>query len=150
LTAFDGVGSRDDDKVLLMAATNLPHCLDEAVRRRFARRIYVPLPEAAVRAEIISRLFKDDKLELTKSEMEELVTRTEGYSGSDLKELCGYAAKIPLRGMDVSVLHLVSRKDAPPTRFSDFQEALENIKPSVSQEGLQVLEQWNAKFGTKR
>jgi SpoVK/Ycf46/Vps4 family AAA+-type ATPase len=48
LTSSDGVGSNEGDKVLVMAATNLPHFLDEAVLRRFARRIYVPLPEATV------------------------------------------------------------------------------------------------------
>jgi SpoVK/Ycf46/Vps4 family AAA+-type ATPase len=104
LTTFDGVGSSNEDKILLMGATNLPHFLDVAVRRRFARRVYVPLPEAAVRAKIISSLCKNEKLELDQVQIKEMLSRTEGYSGSDLKELCRIAALVPLRRVDPSVI----------------------------------------------
>ena len=48
---LQGVGHGSDDKrVLMLGATNLPYALDQAVRRRFDKRIYIPLPEAPARA----------------------------------------------------------------------------------------------------
>jgi SpoVK/Ycf46/Vps4 family AAA+-type ATPase len=65
LIGFDGVGSSDKDKVLVRGATNLPESLDEAIIRRFGRRIYVPLPDTAARAGIIQELLKNQPLQLS-------------------------------------------------------------------------------------
>ena len=40
---MNGVG-HDDEGVLVLGATNLPWALDPAIRRRFEKRIYIPLP----------------------------------------------------------------------------------------------------------
>jgi hypothetical protein len=48
--AAQGVGHNNDARVLVLAATNLPYNLDQAIRRRFDKRIYIPLPEAPARA----------------------------------------------------------------------------------------------------
>jgi spastin len=149
LIAFDGVGSSDDDKILVMAATNLPDSLDEAVKRRFSRRIYVPMPDAEVRGEIIKKLFKSQKLSLSARESQQLIARTEGYSASDLKELCKDAAMVPLRRIDLSKLSRLSPSDAPPITYEDFIESLQNVKPTVSEESLKMFEEWNDLYGTK-
>lgn len=49
LVQMDGVG-KDQDGVLLLGATNLPWGLDQAVRRRFQKRVYIPLPDVRARA----------------------------------------------------------------------------------------------------
>lgn len=49
---MQGVNSNADARVLMLGATNLPYNLDQAIRRRFDKRIYIPLPEAHARANI--------------------------------------------------------------------------------------------------
>jgi vacuolar protein-sorting-associated protein 4 len=49
LVQMQGVGN-NDAQVLVLAATNMPYVLDQAVRRRFDKRIYIPLPEENARA----------------------------------------------------------------------------------------------------
>ena len=48
LVQMQGVG-HNSDRVLILGATNLPYSLDQAVRRRFDKRIYIPLPEEHAR-----------------------------------------------------------------------------------------------------
>ena len=55
LVQFDGVAS-GGDRMIVLAATNRPQDLDEAVRRRLVKRIYVPLPETRARLHLISHL----------------------------------------------------------------------------------------------
>ena len=50
LVQMQGVGASDSGRVLVLAATNTPYQLDQAVRRRFDKRIYIPLPDEAARA----------------------------------------------------------------------------------------------------
>lgn len=50
MVEMQGVGHNSDARVLVLAATNLPYNLDQAIRRRFDKRIYIPLPEAPARA----------------------------------------------------------------------------------------------------
>ena len=46
---MDGIGTSTEDRVLLIGATNRPEDIDEAARRRFVKRLYVPLPDAEAR-----------------------------------------------------------------------------------------------------
>lgn len=99
LRQMDGSGNGPDN-VLVVAATNLPHRLDSALRRRFERKIYVPLPSLAERAELIAK-----KLGRPDSGMHSLLVQdvmwmaasTEGYSGADLAALCNEVLLQPVR-----------------------------------------------------
>lgn len=71
-------GSGDASRVLVLAATNLPWAIDEAARRRFVRRQYIPLPEPHVRASQIKTLLSHQKHSLKESDINRLVTLTEG------------------------------------------------------------------------
>lgn len=68
----------DATRVLVLAATNLPWAIDEAARRRFVRRQYIPLPEDWVRKQQVHRLLSHQKHELTDRDMDRLVKLTEG------------------------------------------------------------------------
>ncbi|KAJ0066769.1 hypothetical protein NL108_002315, partial [Boleophthalmus pectinirostris] len=97
LVEFDGVQSGGDDRVLVMGATNRPQELDEAVLRRFAKRVYVALPDEETRALLLQNLLSKHGNPLTKSELSYLAKKTQGYSGSDLTSLAKDAALGPIR-----------------------------------------------------
>ena len=68
----------DASRVLVLAATNLPWAIDEAARRRFVRRQYIPLPEGHVRAKQLRTLLGHQKHELTDEDIDKLVELTDG------------------------------------------------------------------------
>lgn len=68
----------DATRVLVLAATNLPWAIDEAARRRFVRRQYIPLPEDWVRKQQVKTLLSHQKHELSERDMDRLVRLTEG------------------------------------------------------------------------
>jgi SpoVK/Ycf46/Vps4 family AAA+-type ATPase len=70
----------DATRVLVLAATNLPWAIDEAARRRFVRRQYIPLPEDWVRKQQVKTLLSHQKHELSDEDLDRLVTLTEGTS----------------------------------------------------------------------
>lgn len=68
----------DPNRVLVLAATNLPWAIDEAARRRFVRRQYIPLPEAETRTTQLKTLLGQQKHSLTDTDIAELVDLTDG------------------------------------------------------------------------
>ncbi|WMV36275.1 hypothetical protein MTR67_029660 [Solanum verrucosum] len=99
---WDGLRTKDKERVLVLAATNRPFDLDEAVIRRLPRRqviivqLMVNLPDAPNREKILRVILA--KEELTPNvDLEAIANMTEGYSGSDLKNLCVTAAHCPIR-----------------------------------------------------
>ena len=78
LVQFDGCGTDSEDRILMIGATNRPHEIDEAARRRFRKKLYIPLPEAVGRRTIIQSLMKKQHNDLTQEEIEMIVQRTDG------------------------------------------------------------------------
>lgn len=68
----------DANLVLVLAATNLPWAIDEAARRRFVRRQYIPLPEDGTRSTQLRTLLSQQKHTLTETDLDQLVVMTEG------------------------------------------------------------------------
>ncbi|XP_057798578.1 uncharacterized protein LOC131014585 [Salvia miltiorrhiza] len=95
MTHWDGLLTKPGERILVLAATNRPFDLDEAIIRRFERRIMVDLPSVENREKILKTLLSKEKAE--DLDFKELATMTEGYSGSDLKNLCVTAAYRPVR-----------------------------------------------------
>jgi SpoVK/Ycf46/Vps4 family AAA+-type ATPase len=77
----------DATRVLVLAATNLPWAIDEAARRRFVRRQYIPLPEDWVRKKQVQTLLSHQKHELTEKDMDRLVKLTESMSGLNIRRI---------------------------------------------------------------
>ena len=88
---WDGLTTNEQSHVVILAATNRPFDLDDAVLRRLPRRLMVDLPDEANRAKILELMLKKERLEEGFS-MSELAKRTEGFTGSDLKSLSLAAA----------------------------------------------------------
>ena len=82
----------DASRVLVLAATNMPWAIDEAARRRFVRRQYIPLPEAEVRATQLRTLLGHQKHNLNKEDIQVLVELTDGRFPLplDLRPLTAY------------------------------------------------------------
>lgn len=91
-----GVG-KSDAQILVLGATNIPWELDAAIRRRFEKRIYIPLPEPEARAYMVKLNLGDTPNELEEDDFERLGDLTEGASGSDIKVLVKEALMEPLR-----------------------------------------------------
>ncbi|KAG8529311.1 uncharacterized protein KY384_005947 [Bacidia gigantensis] len=138
----------DPTRVLVLAATNLPWAIDEAARRRFVRRQYIPLPEAPVRGEQLRTLLGHQKHGLNKQDIQVLVELTDSFSGSDITALAKDAAMGPLRSLGEALLYM-STDEIRPINFSDFEASLMNIRPSVNKQGLQQYEDWAREFGER-
>jgi vacuolar protein-sorting-associated protein 4 len=76
---MQGVGN-DTDGILVLGATNIPWVLDSAIRRRFEKRIYIPLPEANARAGMFRLNLGSTPNSLTEENFKDLGRRTEGYA----------------------------------------------------------------------
>lgn len=95
LVQMQGVGTKND-KVLVLGATNLPWALDPAVRRRFERRVYIPLPDFEARRYLIRHKLKGLDQHLKDEDIKHISERTDGFSGADLEILLRDAAFEPL------------------------------------------------------
>jgi len=93
---MDGVGKTEGD-VLVLGATNVPWELDAAIRRRFEKRVYIPLPEKEARSIMVKIHLGDTPNNLSEDDFDELGQMTEGASGSDIKVLVKEALMEPLR-----------------------------------------------------
>ncbi|KAH8114809.1 AAA-domain-containing protein [Phellopilus nigrolimitatus] len=95
MTLWDGLLS-GSDRILVLGATNRPMDIDQAILRRMPKRYPVGLPDKQQRRKILDLMLKDTELSKDFS-MDKLADRTEGLSGSDIKEICRDAAMIPVR-----------------------------------------------------
>ncbi|KAK9370887.1 hypothetical protein V1509DRAFT_651103 [Lipomyces kononenkoae] len=137
----------DAQRVLVLAATNIPWAIDEAARRRFVRRQYIPLPEPETRLKQIQSLLNYQVHDLSEAEIQQLVALTDGFSGSDITAVAKDAAMGPLRALGDALLS-TPRDQIRPVKFIDFEASLKNIRPSVSKEGLRAFDDWALKYGS--
>lgn len=150
LVQLDGAATAAEDRVLVVGATNRPQEIDEAARRRLAKRLYIPLPVAAARLQIVTNLMAQEKNQLRDHELHSVVTATQGFSGADMTQLCREAALGPIRSIQLGDITTITAEQVRPILYSDFQEALNTVRPSVSSKDLELYEEWNKTFGCGR
>ena len=127
--------------VMVLAATNRPQDLDEALRRRLEKRVYIPLPSAEGREQLLRINMKGLETE-EDIDWQYIVDKTEGFSGADMSNICREAAMMPLRrrlkasGIDINKIDELRQAIDVPVSMKDFEDALKNISPSVSQKSL--------------
>ncbi|KAE9606545.1 hypothetical protein Lal_00014042 [Lupinus albus] len=176
MSHWDGLMTNKGERILVLAATNRPFDLDEAIIRRFERRIMVGLPSVENREKILRTLLSKDKVDEGLN-FKELATMTEGYTGSDLKNFCTTAAYRPVRELIQQELlkdKKKKQKDAEeqnnnvqgdlnteeefkqereinlrPLNMQDFKEAKNQVAASYAAEGagMNELKQWNELYG---
>ncbi len=143
LKEMDGIVDKGKNlHVYVIGATNKPWDLDWAFIRRFQKRILVPLPDHHTRLMML-KLYTTNLQIARDVDLHELARLSEGFSGSDIRDVC-QAAQLSLIG-EFFESGKAMDKDAKP-RFltmTDFRQILEARKPSVS---LDMLSQYNRWF----
>lgn len=93
--------------IILLIINYQPWEIDSAARRRFEKRIYIPLPDPEARRELFNIQLKKMWHNLSPPQIEELVQNTEGFSGSDIATMCKEAAMQPVKRVSVYIFILV-------------------------------------------
>ncbi|KAF2537323.1 hypothetical protein F2Q68_00022376 [Brassica cretica] len=169
MTHWDGLMTKPGERILVLAATNRPFDLDEAI----IRRIMVGLPSTESREKILRTLLSKEKTD--DLDFHELGQMTEGYSGSDLKNLCITAAYRPVRELiqqerlkdqerkkreeaGKSAEESKDKEDEAceekeiilrPLNMEDMRKAKNQVAASFASEGsgMNELKQWNDLYG---
>jgi SpoVK/Ycf46/Vps4 family AAA+-type ATPase len=149
---LDGAGTSSDSRVIIVGATNRPAELDEAARRRFVKRIYIPLPNHAGRHQLLTILLQDVDHSLNEIDLNYVVDATDGYSGADIRSLCTEAAMGPVRELASRKcgLESITIDEVPPISRQHIEDALEAVPASVNNDDLQHYIDWNSSFGSFR
>lgn len=175
MVQMDGVGadeSGDNDgdeaagtgpgkkTVICLAATNTPWALDEALRRRLEKRVYIPLPDPEGRRALFKINMQTVELDPDVN-LDELAEKSEGYSGADVANVCRDASMMSVRrimeqmrskglGREAMQAALKEQKDALQSAVSrdDFLLALSKVNKSVSETDLQRFQDWMDEFGS--
>lgn len=172
LVQMQGVGN-DNDGILVLGATNIPWVLDAAIRRRFEKRIYIPLPEAPARADMFKLHMGDTKAEISDDQYRKLGMQTDGYSGADIQLVVRDALMQPVRFVQTAT-HFkrtsegkwtpcspgdygavektwmdIDGKDLcePAVNFNMMERSLRNQKKTVNDEDLAKLTKFATDFG---
>ncbi|XP_022909908.1 spastin isoform X2 [Onthophagus taurus] len=148
LVEFDGLPSNpENEKVIVMAATNRPQELDEAALRRFPKRVYVMLPDLDTRIQLLKKLLAKQGCSFSSNELKRLATLTEGYSGSDLTALAKDAALGPIRELQPEQVKHMDPGAVRGITLNDFLDSLKRIRRSVSPQSLVGYEKWSLQYG---
>ncbi|KAN0101141.1 P-loop containing nucleoside triphosphate hydrolase protein [Tylopilus felleus] len=110
LVQMNGVG-HDDTGVLVLGATNIPWQLDPAIKRRFEKRVYIPLPGLEARKRMFEIHIGSTPCLLEVRDYHTLAERTEGYTSSDISIVVRDALMQPVRKV-ISATHF---KPVPPS-----------------------------------
>ncbi|KAF6175224.1 hypothetical protein GIB67_015909 [Kingdonia uniflora] len=151
MAAWDGLRSKDSQRILILGATNRPFDLDDAVIRRLPRRIYVDLPDADNRMKILRIFLAKENLE-PEFKYNKLANVTEGYSGSDLKNLCIAAAYRPVQELLAEENKVGTENVSSVLRqlnLDDFIQAKTKVGASIAYEATSMneLRKWNDQYG---
>nr|CAG4634692.1 EOG090X03KZ [Alona affinis] len=143
LCQFDGLNTSIGERILVMGATNRPQELDEAVLRRFPKRIYVRLPDEGTRIALLTALLSKHSNPLSDKQLTELAKLTSGYSNSDLTAL----AKDAALELGADKVKLIEKVKIRPITIEDFRDSLKRVRSSVSKSSLTLMEKWNSEYG---
>lgn len=154
LIQMDGITNNEEPAkvVMVLAATNFPWDIDEALRRRLEKRIYIPLPCKSGREALLNISLRDversDDLNLVK-----IAENLDGYSGSDITNVCRDACMMAMRrritGLSPEEIKNLSKNELElPVTMEDFADATRRVNKSISIEDLRRYEKWMKEYGS--
>ena len=135
----DGFQTNEHARVMVLAATNRPWEVDDAILRRLPRSFEVGLPDYAQRVDILSVILRSEPLApgflgpAPNAPVFQIARATERYSGSDLKELCKQAAYGPIRDLlraEAAERRLTRRTIPTEEAFEDAAESFSRDPPA--------------------
>lgn len=146
LTEMDGInGKSRESKLYVIGATNKPWSLEAGFLRRFQKRIYVSLPNRESRIHLFDQYTR--RLQMEPSlKIEDLAKISDGYSGSDVKDICQSAQLRVVDELFQSGKGLDSDANTRSITELDFKEILKMRKPSVSMDMIRAYIRWSEQF----
>ncbi len=119
--------------LLLIGNTNVPWLIDDAFLnpRRFGRQIYIPLPDALAREQIMQLHLQ--QVPCAAIRLWDFALRLEGYSGADIAQICYRACAIPF-------LEVVHGGPVRPLQEDDIHHAIAQVNPTVSPAAVRRFE----------
>ncbi|MDQ3836710.1 MAG: AAA family ATPase, partial [Thermoproteota archaeon] len=146
LTEMDGInGKSKESQLYVIGATNKPWSLEVGFLRRFQKRIYVTLPANASRTNLFLQYTSPLNVDGT-LRVDELAKISEGYSASDIKDIC---QSVQLRVVNELFESGKAMEDGTNPRainMSDFREIFRIRKPSVSVDMIRAYMRWSDQF----
>ncbi|KAJ3190631.1 Katanin p60 ATPase-containing subunit A-like 1 [Irineochytrium annulatum] len=159
-------GEMKDPIVMVLAATNFPWQIDEALRRRLEKRICgnfgsstvlklcsldIPLPDAESRRELLKINLQAIKVEADLN-IDDLADKLEGYSGADITNICRDASMMSMRkrikGLTAEQIRSLPKEELEkPACKDDFVSAISKIQSSVGHADLKRYKEWMDEFG---
>lgn len=128
----------------VIGATNKPWALDWAFIRRFQKRIYVPVPDFDTRLKIYQ--LYTQKLVMEEVDLNEVARVSEGYSGSDIRDICQAVQLRVVSELFESGRISDMRAKPRPITMDDFSHVISSRKPSITQEMIKAYEMWAENF----
>ncbi|KAF7271679.1 katanin p60 isoform X2 [Rhynchophorus ferrugineus] len=155
LVQMDGITANNDEPgkiVMVLAATNFPWDIDEALRRRLEKRIYIPLPTLDGREALLRINLREVKLDPDVN-LKNIARKLDGYSGADVTNVCRDASMMSMRrkicGLRPDQIKQLPKEELDlPVTTRDFEEAIAKNNKSVSKEDLDKYEKWMSEFGS--
>jgi vacuolar protein-sorting-associated protein 4 len=146
LTEMDGINVKSKDSQLyVIGATNKPWTLESGFLRRFQKRINVSLPSLPSRVDLFRQYTRP--LNREKSlKPDELAKLCEGYSASDIKDICQAAQLRVVNELFESGMAMDTSSNPRSISVVDFKEIFKVRKPSVSAEMLKAYVKWSDQF----
>ena len=151
LTEMDGINSKGKDtKLYVIGATNKPWSLDHPFLRRFQKRIYVSLPSVEAREKLFFLYTNPLKLD-SKVRLHTLASIFDGYSASDIKDICQAVQLKVVNEMFHSSQYKEPIDGETPSKpadigMKDFRETMTRRKPSVSMDMIRAYYKWSEQF----
>ncbi|HET6730540.1 MAG TPA: ATP-binding protein, partial [Nitrososphaeraceae archaeon] len=146
LTEMDGINVKTrDSQLYVIGATNKPWTLESGFLRRFQKRINVSLPPLVSRVDLFRQYTRPLKREST-LKLEELAKLGEGYSASDIKDICQAAQLRVVNELFESGMAMDTNSNPRSINSHDFKEIFKVRKPSVSAEMLKAYVKWGDQF----
>ncbi|CAK6978141.1 outer mitochondrial transmembrane helix translocase isoform X2 [Scomber scombrus] len=122
-----------------MGATNRPQDLDSAILRRMPTRFHINQPSQRQREEILKLILENESVD-SSVDLVDVSKETDGFSGSDLREMCRDAALLCVRDFVHAQNDSVSEDFIRPIHQNDMQKAVGKMKKSKTAGGHGVLQ----------